>query len=145
MPVVRPVPLVIAAMLPAVLLSGCPGPTVEVRLTLCQEMTAIALGETPNWRGTETHLHGYQDAVIETRFATPSGEGQAACYFRHLKGDDTALTLANTLEAYATSPSRLTVNGRDFNGPELARLMEQALQKQGRAFIARVKESVRGQ
>jgi len=29
--------------------------------------------------------------------------------------------------------------------PELARLMEQALQKQGREFIARVNESVRGQ
>ena len=145
MPVVRPVPLVIAAILPAVLLSGCPGPTAEVRLTLCQEMTAIALGEAPAWRGTDTHLHGYQDAVIAVRFATRSGEGRAVCHFRHLKGDDTALTLANPLEAYATVPSRLSVNGRDLTGPELARLMEQALRKQGREFIARVKESVRGQ
>lgn len=145
MPVVRPLSLITAAILPAVLLIGCPGPTAEVRTTLCQEMTAIALGEAPAWRGTDTQLHGYQDAVITVRFATPSGEGQAACHFRHLKGDDTALTLANPLEAYATAPSRLSVNGRDISGPELARLMEQALQKQGREFIARVNESVRGQ
>ena len=145
MPLVRPVPLITATLLPAVLLIGCPGPTTEVRTTLCQDMTAFALGEAPAWRGTETHLNGYQDAVIEVRFATPSGEGQAACHFRHLKSDDTALTLANPLEAYATSPSRLTVNGRDVTGPELARLMEQAMQQQGREFIARVKESVHGQ
>ena len=53
------------------------------------------------------------------RFATPNDEGRAACHFRHLKGDDTALTLANPLEAYATAPSRLTVNDRDYIGPEL--------------------------
>lgn len=145
MPVVRPVSLITAAMLPAVLLSGCPGPNAEVRTTLCQEMTAIALGEAPAWRGTDTQLHGYQDAVIEVRFTTPSGEGRAACHFRHLKGDDTALTLATPLEAYATAPSHLIVNGRDVSGPELARLMEQALQKQGRDFIDRVRDTVRGQ
>lgn len=77
MPVARPVSLITTVILPAVLLTGCPGPSPEVRLTLCQEMTAIALGEAPAWRGTETHLHGYQDAVITVRFATPSGEGQA--------------------------------------------------------------------
>ena len=145
MPLVRPVSLITATLLPAVLLIGCPGPTAEVRTTLCQEMTALALGETPAWRGTETHLQGYQDAVIEVHYANRGGEGRAACHFRHLKGDDTALTLANPLGAYATAPSRLTVNDRDYIGPELARLMEQALQKQGRDFIARVKESVHGQ
>jgi outer membrane biogenesis lipoprotein LolB len=144
MPIARPVSLTTLALLPAVLLTGCTGPTAEVRTTLCQAMTAIALGEAPAWRGTDTHLHGYQDAVIEVRFATSQSEGQAACHFRHLKGDDTALTLANPLEAYATSPAHLSVNGRDFSGPELARLMEQALQQQGREFVDRVQDRVRG-
>ncbi len=144
MSVARPLSLTTTALLPLVLLTGCPGPNAEVRLTLCQAMTAIALGEAPVWHGTDTHLQGYQDAVIAIRFATRTGEGQAACYFRHLKGEDTALTLANPLEAYATSPSRLSVNGRDFSGPELARLMEQALQQQGRDFIARVQDRVSG-
>jgi len=108
-------------------------------------MTAIALGRAPTWRGTDIQLQGYQDAVILVRFATDSGEGRGECHYPHLKGEDTAITLATPIEAYSTSPSRLVINGRIFTGPDLARVMEQALKKQGREFIDRVKDSARGQ
>ena len=143
MPLARPLSLT-AAWLTAALLSGCPGPNAEVRVTLCQDMTALALGTVPAWRGTDIQLHGYQGAVVEVRFVTDQGEGRAICHYRHLQGDDTALTLANPIEAYATAPSSLIVNERELRSTELTRFMEQALQQQGRAFIDRVIKRVGG-
>ena len=61
------------------------------------------------------------------------------------KGEDTAITLANPIEAFTTSPTRMTLNGRTLSGPELARAVQQALGKQGREFLDRARETLRGQ
>ncbi len=90
-------------------------------------------------------IRGYEDAVVRVRFATGAGEGRAECAYPHAKGEDTAVTLANPIEAYATSPSRMTFNGHNLTGSELARAVQRAMGKQGHEFLDRAKETLRGQ
>jgi hypothetical protein len=133
------------ALLTAVGLTGCPNPRQDVRLSLCQDMVTGQLGAEPTWQGNEIQIRGYEDAVVRLRFTSSAGAGRAECAYKHAKGEDTAITLANPIEAYSTSPTRMTLNGRTLTGPELARAIQQAMGKQGREFLDRTKETLRGQ
>lgn len=133
------------ALLTAAGLTGCPNPREDVRLSLCKDMVTGQLGAEPTWQGSEAQIRGYEDAVVSLRFTSSAGAGRAECAYKHAKGEDMAITLANPIEAYATSPSRMTLNGRTLTGPELARAVQQALGKQGREFLDRTKETLRGQ
>lgn len=144
LPLSRP-SLTALALLTAAGLTGCPNPRQDVRLSLCQDMVTGQLGAEPTWQGSEVQLRGYEDAVVRLRFTTSTGTGQAECAYPHAKGEDTAIMLANPIEAYTTSPTRITLNGRALTGPELARAVQQALGKQGREFLDRARESLRGQ
>lgn len=137
--------LITAALITAVALTGCSNPRDDVRLTLCKDMVTGELGAEPTWQGSEVQIRGYEDAVVRVRFATGAGEGRAECAYPHAKGEDTAVTLANPIEAYATSPSRMTLNGHNLTGSELARAVQRAMGKQGHEFLDRAKETLRGQ
>ena len=135
--------ILIAAAVAAV--AGCANPREDVRLTLCKDMVAVELGAVPTWQGHEVQIRGYQGATVTVRFATAEGDQQAACEYRYDAVDDTALTLANPIEAYSTSPSKMTINGRTLTGSELARAVMRAMQKQGREFVDRARETLKGQ
>jgi len=137
--------LLIPLVLIATGLTGCSNPREDVRLSLCKDMVTGQLGAEPAWQGNEIQIRGYEDAVISIRFTNHASAGQAECAYKHAKGEDTAITLANPLEAYATSPSRMTLDGRTLTGPELARAIQMALGKQGREFLGRAKETLQGQ
>ena len=124
---------------------GCSdNPREDVRLTLCKDMVTIALGSVPSWQGSEVRIRGYQGATVTVRLATADGDQQASCDYEYDGVDDTALTLANPIEAYSTSPSRMVLRGRTIAGPELAQLVKRAMQKQGREFVERAGKVLRG-
>ena len=135
-PLSRP-SLTALALLTIAGLTGCPNPRQDVRLSLCQDMVTGQLGAEPTWQGNEVQIRGYEDAVVSLRFMSSAGPGGAECAYPHAKGEDTAITLANPIEAFTTSPTRMTLNGRTLSGPELARAVQQALGKQGREFLER--------
>ncbi len=137
--------LVSAMLVAAVALAGCSNPREDVRLTLCKDMVATELGSVPSWQGSEVQIQGYQGAAVTVRFATADGDRRATCYYEYDALDDTALTLANPIEAYATSPSKMTLDGRTLTGPDLARAVKRAMQKQGREFVDRARDALRGQ
>jgi hypothetical protein len=117
---------------------GCSdNPREDVRLTLCKDMVTVELGSVPSWQGSEVRIRGYQGATVTVRLATAAGDQQASCDYRYDAVDDTALTLANPIEAYSTSPSKMILNGRTIVNPELAQLVKRAMQKQGRELIER--------
>jgi hypothetical protein len=125
---------------------GCSdNPREDVRLTLCKDMVTLELGSVPSWQGSEVRTRGRQGATVTVHFAAADGAGQARCDYRYDAVDDTALTLANPIEAYSTSPSQLILNGRTITNPELAQLVKRAMQKQGREFIERTGKALRGQ
>lgn len=133
------------AILIGAAVAGCANPREDVRLTLCKDMVAVELGAVPSWQGSAVQLRGYQGATVTVRFATADGNQQAACEYAYDAVDDTALILATPIEAYSTSPAQLTINGRTLTGPELARAVQRAMQKQGREFLDRVRETLNGQ
>lgn len=128
----------------AAIAAGCANPREDVRLTLCKDMVAVELGAMPAWQGNAIQTHGYRGAVVTVRYATADGEQRADCFYRYDAPDDTALTLANPIEAYATSPSKMILDGRTLAGPELARAVKRALERQGRAFVERAREALQG-
>lgn len=135
-----------AALATGAVLLACSDPREDVRLTLCKDMVAVELGAAPSWQGSEVQIRGYQGATLRVRFATEDGGvGQAACEYEYDAVDDTALTLVNPIEAYSTSPAKMTLDGRTLVGPELARAVKRAMQKQGRDFVDRARETLRGQ
>lgn len=137
--------LLTSALVIAAGLAGCPNPQEDVRLSLCKDMVTAQLGAEPTWQGSNVQIRGYEDAVVSLRFTSSDGAGRAECAYKHAKGEDTAITLATPIAAYSTSPSRMTLNGRNLTGPELAHAIQQALGRQGQAFLDRAKETLRGQ
>ncbi|WP_295413968.1 hypothetical protein [uncultured Thiodictyon sp.] len=139
-------PTIAAMLMAAAAAVGCSNnPREDVRLALCKDMVRVELGSTPTWQGSRVQLHGHEDAVVTVRFATAAGDQQAACHYKHAGLDDTALTLANPIEAYATSPSKMVLNGRTLTGANLAQLVMRAMQRQGREFVDRARETLKGQ
>ncbi len=132
-------------LIAAVAAFGCSNPREDVRLTLCKDMVTVELGMEPSWQGSQTQTQGREGAVVTVHFAGASGDQQAACYYKYDAVEDTALTLANPIEAYSTSPSKMVLNGRTLTGAELAQVVKRAMQKQGRAFVDRARETLRGQ
>jgi hypothetical protein len=135
-----------AILIAAAVVPGCSdNPREDVRLTLCKDMVTVELGSVPSWKGSEVRIGGYQGATVTVRLATADGDQQASCDYKYDAVDDTALTLANPIEAYSTSPSRMILNGRTIVDPELAQLIKRAMQKQGHEFIERAGKALRGQ
>jgi hypothetical protein len=130
------------AILVAAAVAGCANPREDVRVTLCKDMAAVELGAVPSWQGSEIRIRGRQGAAVTVRF---EGGQEATCDYKYDAVEDTALTLANPIEAYATSPSKMTINGRIITDAALARTIGRAMQKQGRDFVDRARAAVKGQ
>lgn len=127
----------VTALLPIALLVGCSNPGEDVRITLCKDLVRGQLGSgaTPTWSQVTTQTPGYQDAVIQLGWTAPSGNGAARCYYPYNAVDDTAQQLADPLTAYATSPSKVIINGQTLSGSALARAVAEAMQYQGQQLL----------
>ncbi len=62
-------------------------------------------------------------------------DGEAFCYYRYDAVEDTALGLSDPLSSFATSPSKMVLNGQTLSKAELARTVKDAMLKQGREFV----------
>jgi hypothetical protein len=134
-----------AILIMAASVAGCSNSREDVRLTLCKDMVTVEVGKEPAWKESEVQTRGYEGAVVTVRFASLDGDGRADCHYQYDAVDDTAEMLANPLAAYATSPSKMILNGRTLTGSSLARTVGRAMQKQGREFIDRARETLKGQ
>ena len=80
--------------------------------------------------------------MVRVSYATRDGDREAACYFKHDSVEDTALELANPLEAYATSPYRMTIDGRTLSRLELAETVKKAMVGQGKELLDRALQGI---
>ncbi len=121
------------------LLAGCSNPGEDVRIRLCKDLVAVQLGTSQlQWSQASTKTPGYQDAIVSLRWSTPDDDGSpgnATCAYPYNAVDDTAQQLAEPLSAYATSPSKVVINGNNLSGKALANAIGQAMQRQGRELI----------
>lgn len=121
------------------LLAGCSNPGEDVRIRLCKDLVAVQLGaDQLQWRQVSTKTPGYEDAIVNLRWSGAGGDesaGSATCAYPYTAVDDTAQQLAQPLSAYATSPSKVVINGNTLSGQALANAIGQAMQRQGRELI----------
>jgi hypothetical protein len=136
---------VLVLLFGGVALMGCSGSREDVRVTLCKDMVAVEVGPAQPiaWTESETQTRGYEHAAVKLRFTMGARDGNAVCYFKYNAVEDTALTISDPLSAYSTSPYEMTLNGRTLSGSALARAVKDAMAKQGRELVDRVKQGFR--
>jgi hypothetical protein len=107
-------------------------------------MVAIQVGpaQSISWTGNETQTPGYEHAAVKLRFTAQGRAGEAVCYYNYNAVEDTALTLSEPLSAYSTSPYEMSLNGRVLSRSALARTIKDAMAKQGKELVDRVKKGL---
>ena len=129
----------------AVLSAGCSNPGEDVRVTLCRDMVRVTLGGEPNWSGQSIEPRRQSEAVVRLSWTGADGKtGQATCHYPHNAVESDMFTAADPLAAYSTSPTRFVLDGRSIGNPELARVIGQAMRKQGREFVDRARATLEG-
>lgn len=137
---------VISGLACVVLTAACSNTGEDVRVTLCKDLTRQSLGPESaiTWLNTSTDMSRGEQLSVKLSFrAGENGKAsQSACFYRYNAVDETALTVANPAAAYSTSPYSMTLDGRTIRNPALARLIKDAMLKQGREFIDRAQQGV---
>lgn len=139
---------VVAGML--LLVTGCSGPSEDVRVSLCKNLTQSlqASPQSIEWKGNEYTFNRPAYAITTLTFDVVSGDGKrttmtSACHFAYEALDDTAITLANPIEAYGTLPFAMVVEGRALSDGELLRLVNAEQKRQGRQVISTLEKNAR--
>jgi len=84
-----------------------------------------------------------EDVPVKLRWSAARGEGSAVCFYDHNAVDDTAMALADPLSSYATSSSKMLLNGNQIAQARLAQAIKQAMLKQGRSLVDDVRNAVK--
>ncbi len=129
---------------------SCSNPGEDVRVTLCKDLAAGLLSDPPSlvWKDIGTEARRSEQLIVTLKFtAEDPTDGRvkpmrAGCYYRYNAVDDTALTLADPMSAYSTSPYSVTLNDQTIGNPRLAEAIKQAMLKQGRAFLDRARQGI---
>ena len=117
--------------------AGCSGPTEDVRVTLCKNLTHALQSATDEieWTGNENTFKRPEYAITTLRFEVAGKAMQSACHYAHEALEDTAQNLANPLDAYATLPFAITMDGRALSDAELLELVNAEQRRQGRQVL----------
>lgn len=120
--------------------TGCSGEREDVRVTLCKHLTESLLAQRGSleWTGQENMFQRPEYAITVLRFALDGGEGrtgQSACHYAYEALEDTALNLANPLDAYATLPFAMTLDGRALPDAELLAAVNAEQKRLGRQVL----------
>ena len=132
--------------LAAVVLAGCSGSTEDVRVTLCKNLTAAQQATASiEWGDPEFTFHRPEYATTTLHYEAVAADGgktpmSSACHFAYEALDDTAVNLANPIDAYETLPFAMTLNGRVLSDAELLRVVNAEQQRLGRQALGRLEQ-----
>lgn len=140
-----------AALCAALLLgAGCSGPPEDPRITLCKRLTESAQtgAQAIEWRGSDYSFYRPEYAVVALRLEVVDADGrqrtlQSACHYAYEALDDTAVTLANPIEAYGTLPFAMAIDGRFLSDAELLERVKAEQRRQGEAVVAGLEQGAR--
>ncbi len=132
------------------LLAGCSGPTEDVRVKLCKNLTTALqpAAASIDWKGNENSFRRPEYAITSLTFEVTAGDGarrsgRSACHYAYEALEDTAITLADPLSAYATLPFQMTLDDRTLSDAELLQLVNAELRRQGRQLIETLRKGAR--
>jgi len=130
--------------------TGCSGPTEDVRVTLCKNLTsAMQLSsESIEWKGNENTFRRPEYAITSLSFDVVDRDGgrtakRPACHYAYEELEDTALNLANPMDAYATLPFAMTIDDRTLSNAELLSMVNEEQKRQGRQAVATLEKGAR--
>lgn len=132
-----------------VLVTGCSGPTEDVRVTFCKGVSSSLISDLQSieWTGGENTFKRPEYAVTSLTFEATTGNGKrtgrAACYYEYEALDDTALTLADPLSAHATLPFAVSLDGRMLSDAELVAATTAEQKRQGMAVVGAMQQRAR--
>ena len=130
----------------AVLSSGCSGPSEDVRIGFCKELTVEMLGKPQSikWTVSNTDAQRLGDLVVKLDYVAtqegtePSG-GKVACTYEQDEGGDYTMGDANPLDAYKTLPYQVSLNGHSLNQQKLSNATKETLLSKGKAFAQSIR------
>ena len=131
-------------------LASCSGSTEDVRVSLCKNLSTALQpsAQSIEFTGGENTFNRPSYAVTGLTFDVVDSDGKrtsmrSACHYAYEALDDTALTLADPLSAYATLPFKMTLNGRELSKVELRDLVNAEQRRLGKKAIDTVKQGAR--
>ena len=139
---------VVGATAVVVLLVGCSGSTEDVRVTLCKNLTTLLQGsDSIEWGETEFTFRRPEYATTTLHYtvtaAGKAGAQTSACHFAYEALDDTAVNLANPIDAYETLPFAMSDNGRVLSDAELLQTVNAEQKRLGREAVGRLEQSAK--
>lgn len=142
--------LIGTATLAGVLLTACSGSTEDVRVTLCKNLTQSLLtsAQSIEWTGNENTFKRPEFAITGLTFDAVNRDGgrssgRSACHYAYETLDETAMTLANPLTAYANLPFAMTIDGRALSDAELLALVNEEQKRLGRKVMGSMEQGAR--
>ena len=134
-----------AGVVGALLLTlGCSGSTEDVRITFCKDLAVGLTGsENIEWTGGENRFNRPAYAITALTFGVDGSNGDIACHYEHEALDDTAVNLANPLDAYQTLPFAVSFNGRLLSNEELVAAVRAEQKRRGVALMRGLEQGAR--
>lgn len=129
--------VVATAVVGALMLTlGCSGSTEDVRVTFCKGLANGLVDTGPvEWTGGENRFKRPSYATTALTFTAAGSTGDIACHFAYEALDDTAVNLANPLDAYDTLPFAVSLNGRVLSDEALVAAVRAEQKRQGMALL----------
>lgn len=135
-------PIKTALAAAALALGACSGPSEDVRVSFCKNMSKAAIPEADSveWQSNENTFRRPEYAIAALSFDVTGRDGtksmhRSECYFAYDVLDDTALQLADPFTAYSTLPFAMTLDGRMLPDAELVRLRSDEQARIGKAAV----------
>lgn len=133
----------------ATLLAACSGPTEDVRVTFCKNLTtAVTPGaQSIEWTGNENTFRRPEFVITALSFDWVDAEGRrsrgrSACHYAYDAVEDTT-SAANPFPAYATLPFKMTIDGAPLSDAELLRLVNAEQRRMGRQALETLEQGAR--
>ncbi len=133
----------VAVVVPLV---GCSGSTEDVRVTLCKNLTTSLQGSNSiEWGETAFTFRRPEYATTTLHYevitAGKASQKTSACHFAYEALDDTAVNLANPIDAYETLPFAMSHDGRVLSDAELLQTVNAEQKRLGRDAIGRLERN----
>jgi len=130
----------------APLLAACADAREEPHLRFCRQLTLTQLAPASAvvWTAHHHEARGYDGLTVTLQFESgPARQSRTSrCHYAYQAADDTALTLADPLAAYASAPTAMSLDDQPLTREALARAVRDALLAQGRAAVAHARQGL---
>jgi hypothetical protein len=131
------------------LLVGCSGPTEDVRVTFCKNLTSALNPEAKSieWRANENSFVRPEYAITALTFEVVGQDGSrqsgtSACHYAYDAVEDTTSD-ADPFPAYATLPFKMTIDGATLSDAELLQRVNAEQRRMGRQVVETLQKGTR--